>query len=931
MSLLPNKSHLKPDQPLYLPYFAAGMLNASTLSTQAIETSSLLANTISCISLDAEYMNASTMNTLHLDLDGQILTASPTDLLLNGVPIATTGNLSSIADWSYEPAISTVQMAGNNLNQAGNISTTSIVGGTAFFTNLMALNSMFLSTYTSTISSMIETAEEGYFSTLSTGLLTGGNVVLSQFLSTPQIYVSSINGAEFTSTTLTVQVAGVSSLFANSISSLGAELRTALVSTLQFNPSFNPSLDVNLGLGSLFGNLAGAATGAIGVLVGGAALGTGIAALTQARQTRTIGTSTFELVNGTTQLQVSTIGDTVSSIIRYVSSSDPTAVPGEEYFTSTIIPAGTVCIRSVSDPLNTVSSPNSTIQYFGQWVSLNEVLLPPSTVSTFADVYTSSLQASTLQFTNGTQFRTGAPFAGTGFLSTTELFWNESSPPLDADLRVGGLVITGSDVGGINTSKDVLIQNANSGNRLLVYPGGSTIAYLEDTPPVVSTFQTLAASSLFVSTATVQGQVIINPSTLRSGIYMPFDATNGTGVVAVGISTSASIYEAYSFLAGGVGDPIGVPAQQEMMTLLETTDNEVSFQFADVIMGRALIQGNINYGSYPSAYLDGDAAGNLYLNALGVTVNSTLTAASTFAAPVASVSTIQIPGLSTIQISTSSAAGTAAQPAGRLVISGNDLDLGQQDLWAQQVRVGAGNPGGSAQTEVIWYSPDGLTQRGIGLGGSDLTLRLQSTINSGTNNGYILDTTINRPIFSTINGGTSTALMAVFPSTNLGVFGTSTLSILPSLNIAGTFLSRSTQTVAANTPLPLWHEVTGPGVGGLTTSTTAIVVPSAGLYEIQTSIQFDKSGASPAAADFWFRQNGTDIPDSASEIVVAGSSGEVLGNVSLVCQLAANDKIEVVMASSNNTIAATFFQSTITTPYTRPAIPSVITNVKRIG
>jgi hypothetical protein len=46
----------------------------------------------------------------YLQIDGQILTADATDLLLNGVPIATIDNLPNIEDWALYPALSTIVM-----------------------------------------------------------------------------------------------------------------------------------------------------------------------------------------------------------------------------------------------------------------------------------------------------------------------------------------------------------------------------------------------------------------------------------------------------------------------------------------------------------------------------------------------------------------------------------------------------------------------------------------------------------------------------------------------------------------------------------------------------------------------------------------------------------------------------------------------------
>lgn len=595
MSVLPLKTYAAPGVPL----FGTGSGGPQISSFQDLTCSTITVQNCQILFGDGTHLST---------IGGQ--------LYFDNELVASQSSISSLSDWSLYPAISTLNMAGNNIQSAGNVDGTFLtindptnvagfsinprvaapvlraaaqggalmeltadpqtvtlnltqpsgpkygefgiqssiqgvymldqasnlatfrqglltapaVSSATGYISSFAADEITANTLTvqstihaiSSISSLTIEAESANFSTLwgqpssfyldAVSSITASDIICStltaaNYISTPALLVSSINGSEFTSTGITVQVAGVSSLVSNSISSIGAEIRTALVSTLQFNPSFDPTLDVNLGLGSLFGNLAGAATGAIGVLVGGAALGTGIAALSQARQTRTIGNSTFELVNAATQLQISTVGSVVSSIQRLVSSIDE-QTPGEEIFISTIIPAGTPCIRSYSDPLNTVSTPNSTIQYFGQWVALDAVV--PPAVSSFGQLFTSSLSASTISYPNGVQWRPGSTFQGTAFVSTLELFWNDASPPLDADLRVGGLVISGSDVGGLNYSKDVLIQNADSGNRLLVYgaagSGPSTIAYLSDipsAPAASSTFQQLYTSSMSASTLTM--------------------------------------------------------------------------------------------------------------------------------------------------------------------------------------------------------------------------------------------------------------------------------------------------------------------------------------------------------------------------------------------------------------------------------------------
>jgi hypothetical protein len=275
-------------------------------------------------------------------------------------------------------------------------------------------------------------------------------------------------------------------------------------------------------------------------------------------------------------------------------------------------------------------------------------------------------------------------------------------------------------------------------------------------------------------------------------------------------------------------------------------------------------------------------------------------------------------------LSTSIVAGSGSSTITTL---NTDLSLGNNLLWARQARLGFGNTNENI-SEVLMYGGGG-DFRVLKSGQGDTTVRVGTNI-SGNNTGYLLDTLLNTPFFSTINS-TSTAMMCYFPSSLTSTIGISTLSYIPSKAVIGGFHSISTQELAINTPLVLWNEATDVAVGGITTSTNAIVIPSAGNYEINTSIQFSKTGGS-GTADIWFRLNGTDIPNSASEVYLPTSGlGQALGNVSFIQHFSAGDKIQVIAASPDAGVSATFFQSTVTTPYTRPAVPSLITSVKNLN
>jgi hypothetical protein len=134
----------------------------------------------------------------------------------------------------------------------------------------------------------------------------------------------------------------------------------------------------------------------------------------------------------------------------------------------------------------------------------------------------------------------------------------------------------------------------------------------------------------------------------------------------------------------------------------------------------------------------------------------------------------------------------------------------------------------------------------------------------------------------------------------------------------------------SNTPTAIKFGTTDISSGGVfVQSNTQIKVPFAGRYEYNFSIQLDKTGGGTAGVDIWLRKNGTDISGSASQIVVAGTNGETLPFVNFYLDLSANDYIETMFASTDNTAVVATFPA-ITTPYVRPAVPSIIATIKNM-
>jgi hypothetical protein len=289
-----------------------------------------------------------------------------------------------------------------------------------------------------------------------------------------------------------------------------------------------------------------------------------------------------------------------------------------------------------------------------------------------------------------------------------------------------------------------------------------------------------------------------------------------------------------------------------------------------------------------------------------------------------------INGAGTAQISQPSTVGANAQPAGRFLFN-QDLDAGTNEIWCRRIRVGIQNPPANNANELIFYDSIGGRQIGLQTANNDKTLRINDSVSPGyTAPGYLLDTRLNPPLFSTINAGTSTALMAWFPSTTQSTIGISTLSILNPLTYVAAANSLSTQTVvAANTPLDLNLGSLTTNIGNYTVQNSTITVPVAGTYEFVPSIQFRTASGGAQQVDFWMTKNGADLPSSASRISVANNA-EQIGTVSIVDTATAGTQYGVRIASGDTSMSAGFFPAQ-TTPYNRPAIPSVIFNVKRLG
>lgn len=105
--------------------------------------------------------------------------------------------------------------------------------------------------------------------------------------------------------------------------------------------------------------------------------------------------------------------------------------------------------------------------------------------------------------------------------------------------------------------------------------------------------------------------------------------------------------------------------------------------------------------------------------------------------------------------------------------------------------------------------------------------------------------------------------------------------------------------------------------------TSRIYVSDTGIYNFQFSAQLDKSGGGASAVYIWPRINGTNVPDSASKVVIDGPNSEIIPAWNFVLVLKAGDYFELAWESSDTDVVIPYVAATGNIP----AIPSIILTV----
>lgn len=141
----------------------------------------------------------------------------------------------------------------------------------------------------------------------------------------------------------------------------------------------------------------------------------------------------------------------------------------------------------------------------------------------------------------------------------------------------------------------------------------------------------------------------------------------------------------------------------------------------------------------------------------------------------------------------------------------------------------------------------------------------------------------------------------------------------------GSFYDTTTQTAAAiNTAYAMTFNTTDLSVGVTRGSPTSrIYVDRPNVYNIQFSAQLDKTSGGIGLIYIWLRKNGTDVPNSTTQVRIQGNNAETVAAWNFLLQMNAGDYFELMWEVDDTSVQIL----TEAASAVHPAIPSVILTV----
>lgn len=150
----------------------------------------------------------------------------------------------------------------------------------------------------------------------------------------------------------------------------------------------------------------------------------------------------------------------------------------------------------------------------------------------------------------------------------------------------------------------------------------------------------------------------------------------------------------------------------------------------------------------------------------------------------------------------------------------------------------------------------------------------------------------------------------------------------------GAFSDNTDQTGSVSAGTAMFFGSTDVADGVTLSAGTRLVVPKTGVYNVQFSAQLKNTDNAQQDATIWFRVDGVDVPNSATQITVparksAGVFGYAVAAWNIMLQMNASQYVEIIWVPTSTTVTVEALPASLSPAY--PAIPSVIATVSQVG
>lgn len=150
----------------------------------------------------------------------------------------------------------------------------------------------------------------------------------------------------------------------------------------------------------------------------------------------------------------------------------------------------------------------------------------------------------------------------------------------------------------------------------------------------------------------------------------------------------------------------------------------------------------------------------------------------------------------------------------------------------------------------------------------------------------------------------------------------------------GGFSSSADQTGSITAGTAMTFNSTDIADGVTLVSGSRLTVPVTGTYNVQFSAQFENIENTQEIVTIWFRVNGVDVPNSATNITIPSRKtsniyGYAVASWNIFLDLTANQYVEIMWLPAIASVTLQALPAGVSPAY--PAIPSVIATVNQVG